>query len=130
MSTNLVKRDAALTPERALRTAAVVRPKTMELDAALAAEQSLKKIAGSSTEQDAEHMTTVYLAVALGGDYLAGDTELFTEAATQSGVTMQQLQHTPGVKTLGDDGEPPGSELSVVIDVALEQNCSKSHPRR
>ena len=53
MSTALAERDAASTAERALRTAVVVRGKTMEPDAALpswvAMEQSLEVIAGSST---------------------------------------------------------------------------------
>ena len=50
----LDERDAALIAERALRTAAVIRAKTMKLDAAfvlwVAAEQSLDVIAGSSTD--------------------------------------------------------------------------------
>ena len=53
-------------------------------------------------------MTAEVEAVALGNDYLAAERALrvFTEAVTPSCV-MQQQQHTPGVETLGDDGEPP-----------------------
>ena len=62
----LAQRDAALKAERELRMAMVVRAKTMELDAALASwvaeEHSLEAIAGSSTEQDADYMTSEVLA--------------------------------------------------------------------
>lgn len=56
-------------------------------------------------------MTAEVEAVALGNDYLAAERALrvFTEAVTPSCVMQQQQQqqHTPGVETLGDDGEPP-----------------------
>ena len=107
MSMKLAELDAALTAERALRTAAVARAKMMELDVALAswvaAEQSLEVIAGSSTERDAEYATAEYLAAALGEDYLAAERALrvSTEAATPPDVTSaEELEATkrPAVK--------------------------------
>ena len=79
-------------------------------------------MAGLSTEQDPEYATEQYLEAALGDDYLEAERALrvFTEAATPSGV-LAQHQHTPGVETLGDDGELPESELPDTGVVHLEQ---------
>ena len=48
-----------------------------------------------------------------------------TEAGTLPGVAMQQ-QHTPGVETLGDDGEPLESKLAVSGVVQAEQHQKRS----
>ena len=131
VSMALAERDAALTAERALRTAAVVGTKTMELNSDLAswvaAEQSLEVMAGSSAERDAEYMTAEVLTVVFGDAYLAAARTLggFIEAATPPGVTMQQ--HALRVETLGD-GEPPESILLLLV--LFTQNSSRNHHGR
>ena len=69
-------------------------------------------------------MTAEYLAADLEEDYLAAERALrvSVEAATPRGVTMQQ--HAPGLETLGDDGEPPESELSVTGVSHAEQQAA------
>ena len=49
------------------------------------------------------------------------------EVANPPGVTMQQ-QHTDGVETLGDDSEPPESELAATVVVQAEQQQEPSPP--
>lgn len=41
---------------------------------------------------------------------------------------QQQQQHGPGVKTLGDDGKPPKSELALTGIAHAEQRQAPSMP--
>ena len=74
----LAGRDPASTAERALVTAAVVKAKTMELDAGLASWVTVEQLlmTGSSDERDAEYMIAEGFAAAAGDDHLAADRAL------------------------------------------------------
>ena len=129
--------DAATTARHA---AEVPRAKTTERD--VAAERSLEVFSEASTERDAEYTTAEYLAAALADDYLAAARALgvSTEAATRPGVmsagevgatkrpAVKQQEHAPWVETLGDDGEPPESELAVTGVVHAERQQEPSPP--